>query len=461
MQELDPQRKLTAVDSLESSCGFQPYQLVMKRLSRQWFGRPRYSSLNLALQDLLDSGPEPLNPPAPQLVSTFHFLDLVDGQLRGSVELAAASQSMLKAGASVSGSSSASMHVAKLQVDPRTWTSLQQKTHLQAPEPSILRQLRRYGVNVYVVTEALRTEREVEATRAHKHEGSGQVTLLGALSLKGRGQGHLSRKTTVSIPSGSILAFRPALLVISSDSHDWEVVLYPEKKQRTFGPSLTDLSTSHLVSKLSDRVAESTAGPVEGFALLEVEAEEQAEGLCVLSRELCRQLLRGLDAVLRDEEALQALEEALQQGIRTGRVEQQDGPVGAILECLVASSRELEVQLTKHAVYLLGALSVLSGAQRVLLAQELQARALAQPLSLVQSLLQQAAPWQQSREVTLEPLPCGSQWGTAASAWVLLEQCGLRLQEDAPQVHWEAEALDAVHALYACLVLLSRLSQDL
>ncbi|XP_055981017.1 gasdermin-D isoform X2 [Sorex fumeus] len=442
IRELDPRRELSTVDSLESASGFQPYHLLMKKLSRQWFGQSRYSCINLSIQDILEGGgSEPPSLPAPRLVGTFHFLNLVDGQLQGSVELAAASQGMLKAGASMSNSSSASMHVAKLQVDPRTWTALQQETRLQNPEPKILQQLRQYGVNVYVVTEVLRTEEE------------------------GKGQGHLSSKTTVTIPSGSILAFRAALLVIDSESRGWDVILFPEKKQKTFVPNQADVLFSQCQgsqgSKMSDRVTGTKTETVKGFRLLEMEAEDQAEGLCVLSRELCRQLLRGLDTVLRDEAALLAFEEALEQGMCLGHVEKQDGPVGTILECLVKSSRELAEELTKHAVYLLGALSALSAAQRALLAQELQARALSEPLSLVRSLLKQADPWQQGREVTLPAGPLGSRWREGAPAWILLEHCGLRLQENAPQVHWVPEALDTVHALYACLVVLSRLSQDL
>lgn len=202
------------------------------------------------------------------------------------------------------------------------------------------------------------------------------------------------------------------------------------------------------------------AKAVEGFALLKAEAEEQAEGLCVLSQELCAQLLRGLEAVLQDHKALEALEESLECGMCSGHVAQQDGPVGAILECLVTPARELEVELTRHAVYLLGALSALNSAQRLLLAQESQANALNKPLSLVRYLLQQTDPGQQCREVTLPPELRGRSWGAGDPAWVLLEQCGLQLQVTEPQVHWVPRALDAVHALYASLVLLSSLSQE-
>lgn len=114
---------------------------------------------------------------------------------------------------------------------------------------------------MFVVTEVLQTQTEMEVTRTHKQEGSGQFALPGAICLQvcgegrakgrvggregsvprqspapaharplnpepgpeprspsqGKGQGHLSRKKTVTIPSGSILAFRVAQLVIDPD----------------------------------------------------------------------------------------------------------------------------------------------------------------------------------------------------------------------------------------------------
>lgn len=56
--------------------------------------------------------------------STFHFYDAVDGQLRAGVELSAPGQAKIAGGASVSDSSSTSMHVYSLSVDPNTWQTL-------------------------------------------------------------------------------------------------------------------------------------------------------------------------------------------------------------------------------------------------------------------------------------------------------------------------------------------------
>lgn len=98
--------------------------------------------------------------------------------------------------------------------------------------------------------------------------------------LQGKGQGHMNRRKKITIPSGSVLAFHVALLVIDSNSCNWgewedwwvvmlrgiqcswsrcstwlgsawggwdvpplslfcspEVMLFPEKKQKTFKPA--------------------------------------------------------------------------------------------------------------------------------------------------------------------------------------------------------------------------------
>lgn len=125
----------------------------------------------------------------------------------------------------------------------------------------------------------------------------------------------------------------------------------------------------------------------QDFEELQAEVEAQAEGLCILSPELCQQLLTGLGQVLRDEMTLHHLEELvsqgwrcgtvqgggvgseagmqvylalchqLEQGLCCGRVELQTGPVGDVLECLVQPCRMLEEELVEHFFYLLGALA--------------------------------------------------------------------------------------------------------
>lgn len=62
--------------------------------------------------------------PALECGRTFQFHDAMDGQLQGSVKLAAPGQGRLTGGAAVSGSSSASMDLCTLRVAPNTWEAM-------------------------------------------------------------------------------------------------------------------------------------------------------------------------------------------------------------------------------------------------------------------------------------------------------------------------------------------------
>ncbi|XP_036089040.1 gasdermin-D isoform X4 [Rousettus aegyptiacus] len=458
VRELDRSRELIPVDSLLTSSSYQPYCLVGRKCSISSFWRPRYTCVNLSMKDILEpNAPEP----AVERVGPFHFHDTMDGKLQGSVELAAAGQGTLAGGAVVSGSSSASMNVCMLRVAPNTWEALHQERRLRQPEHKVLQQLRKREADVFVVTEVLQTQAEMEVTRTHKQEGSGQFALSGPICLQGKGQGHLSRKKTVTIPSGSTLAFRAAQLVIGPD---WD------KKQRTFAPSqaghMRKSSSFSAMEGLFDRLkfqsdgpAEHWLVPTEDFQGLQMEVRAWARALEDASATLCGQLLGALGQVLWDEPALQALEESLEQGLCSGRAEPLHGPAGAVLECLVLRCGTLVEELAGPVFYLLGALAALSETQHVLLAKALETGALPEWVKLVETLLEQSTPWQEREAISLPSELLESSWGSEAPAWVLLEECGLKLQVGAPQVCWEPEAQGPTCALYACLALLLRLSQ--
>ncbi|XP_016075669.1 PREDICTED: gasdermin-D [Miniopterus natalensis] len=465
VRELDHSGELIPVDSLRSSTNFQPYCLLGRKPSSSWFWRPRYTCVNLSIRDIL----EPNDPePAVECVGPFHFQDAVDGQLQGSMELVGPGQGKFSGGASVSGSSSASMNVCTLRVDPNTWVAMLQERRLRQPEHKILQQLRSRGDDVFVVTEVLQTQKEVEVTRTHRHEGSGQFVLPGAVSFQGKGQGHLSRKKTVTIPAGSILAFQVAQLVIGSD---WDILFIPNKKQRTFElpqaggqsqwqcPSFSIRSSIERLKFLSDGSDEDRLAPTEDFQGLQAEVKAWARVLENLSKSLREQLLRGLGQVLRDELALETLEESLEQGLCCGRMEPLHSPAGEVLECLVLPCRAPVEELAGPITYLLGALAALSETQHMLLAEALEALALSEPFKLVESLLEQSTPWQEHRALSLPPELLGNSWSSEVPTWILLEACGLELQVGTPQVCWKPEAQGRTCALYASLALLLKLSQ--
>ncbi|XP_015426877.1 PREDICTED: gasdermin-D isoform X2 [Myotis davidii] len=476
VQELDRPGELVPVDSLRSSTSFQPYCLLARRPPGSRFWRPRYKGINLSIKDIL----EPDDPePAVQCIGPYQFQDAVDGQLQGRVELSVPGQGGFSGGASVSGSSSTSMNVCTLRVDPNTWEAMHQKRHLRQPEHKVLQQLRSRGDDVFVVTEVLQTQEAVEVTRTRRQEGSGQFVLPGATCFQGQGEGHLSRKRTVTIPTGSVLAFQVAQLVITRSG--WDILLSPNKKQRTFEPPpvgnllpggassrprrpplrFSIRSIAKQLSLIGDGLEDDRQVPAEDFPSLQVPTEDFpslqtevracARLLESLSGPLCEQLLKGLRQVLQDEPALEALEELLEQGLCCGRVEPLQGPMGDILECLVLPDRMLVEELAGPIAYLLEALAALSETQHALLAEALEAEALSEPLQLVESLLEQTTPWQEPRAVSLPPGLLGSSWGPEVPTWTLLEACGLELQAGAPQASWRPEAQGRTCALYACL----------
>ncbi|KAM8786904.1 gasdermin-D [Rhynchonycteris naso] len=477
VRELDHSRELVPVSSLQSSTSFQPYCLLRRNPGVSRFWTPRYKSLNLSITDIL----EPSTPaPAVERVGPFHFQDTVDGHLEGKMELAAPGQGKLAGGAAVSGSSSASMTVCTLRVPSNTWTAMIQERSLQQPEHKILQELRDCGDDVFVVTEVLQTQKEVEVTRSHKQQGSGQFALPGAMCFQGQAQGHLNQKKTITIPLGSILAFRANQLVICSS--DWNILFVPNKKKRTFEPPqkvsqdnkedtgrqprrpfanlLKAWTIVERLKYLSDGIGENeTSVPSEEFQSLQTEVKVCTRPLGNLSKTVCQQLRSGLAQVLQDESALQALEETLEQSLCYQRAERLPGPAGDVLECLVLPNRTLVEDLAGPIYYLLQALAALSETQHVLLAEGLEASTLLEPFKMVESILEKCFSWQECGALSLPPGLLGSSWGSEVPAWILLEACGLELQVDAPQVCWKPEAQGSACALYGSLALLLKLSQ--
>nr|XP_013001158.1 gasdermin-D isoform X3 [Cavia porcellus] len=465
--ELDRSGKLIPVDSLQNSSSFRPYSLLRRKPPSSWFWKPRYSSVNLSIKDILEP-----DVPVPDLEcgSTIHICDNTDGKVQGKVEVAVPGQGKIAGGAAVSGSSSTSMNLCTLSVNPNTWDHMQQERRLRQPEHKILQELRSRRDDVYVVKEVVQIQQEVVVSCTRKLEGSGQCALPAAMCLKGDGEGHFSQENTVTIPAGSIIAFRVAQLVIDTD---WSIFHFPDKKQRTFPPPSTGSQPQHTFSLssvlgliherfrlLTDSVSEKWE-ITEDFQGLRTEVEAGSAELQKMERDLRQQLLLNLEKILCDPSALEDLEALLAQGLCGARqVKPLHGPADDILECLVLPSRMLVPELAAPVFYLLGALSALSETQQQLLAKLLDKGDLSTQLELVDHLLEQSTPWQKQSDVSLPPRLSESNWGEEAPSWTLLEECGLELQVGAPQIHWEPQAQGPTCALYASLALLSGLSRE-
>ncbi|XP_029404040.1 gasdermin-D isoform X2 [Mus pahari] len=446
---------LIPVDSLRNSTSFRPYCLLSRKPPSSLIWKPRYTCVDLSIKDILEpNAPEP----EPECLGSFKVSDVVDGNIQGKVTLSGTGEGRISGGATVTDSSSASMNVRILRVTQETWETMQHERHLQQPEKKILQQLRSRGVDLFVVTEVLQTKEEVQITETHSQEGSGQFTLLGAVCLQGEGKGHQSRKKMVTIPAGSILAFRVAQLLIGSKWGDRKAV---GQRHHVLNVLATMRRyTSEQFRLLSDGIDEEEVVEAD-FQGLYVEVKSCASELESLDMELRQQLLENIGSILQDQPSMEALTDSLEQGLCSGgQVQPLDGPAGCILECLVLDSGELVPELAAPVVYLLEAMSVLSETQKLLLAKALETTVLSKQLELVKHVLEQSTPWQEQCSVSLPSVLLGDCWDEEDPNWVLLEECGLRLQVEAPQVHWEPTSLTRTSALYASLFLLSSLGQN-
>ncbi|XP_068953012.1 gasdermin-D-like isoform X1 [Petaurus breviceps papuanus] len=221
VQELSKDGELIPVDSLKSSSCFSPYSLLRKKTKSSLFWRSHYGCLNLTLKDILDpSSPEPeVTQHGP-----FLFNDKVNGQVSTSVEATTSVQG--KNSGQTLESNRTALEVKTLTVLPNTWDCLQKERKLKTPEPSLLEELRKRGENLYVVVEAVKTQKE---------------TILKSSRKKGQGGWNIVK--TVTVPEGSILAFQVAKLIIQDH---WEVLLLPDKKQKTFAPKVADEDFSNV-----------------------------------------------------------------------------------------------------------------------------------------------------------------------------------------------------------------------
>ncbi|MEJ1271623.1 gasdermin D [Cricetulus griseus] len=436
IKEVDRKGELIPVDSLRNSTSIRPYCLLSRKLSSSWFWKPRYRCVNLSIKDILEpNAPEP----EPECCGRFCVSDAVDGNIQGRVALESTGQGKISGAAAMSGSCSASINMCLLRVTQNTWNVMQHERQLQTPEHKILEQLRSRGDDVFVVTEVLQTEEDVQVTQTLSKEGLGQFALPGAVCLQGEGKGYLNQKKMVTIPAGSILAFRVAQLLIDPK---WDILLIPNEKKRTFELPPSSEAPDPLVPRhrredgqrqhafnllatlrsMGERLKLLTDGTHEeqvtreDFQGLRTEVEAASTELGHLEMELRQQLLMDIGRILHDQPSMEVLEASLEQGLCHGRqMEPLDGPAGSILEYLVLPSGELVPELAAPIFYLLGALTVLSETQQQLLAKALETTVLSKQLELVEHILEQSTPWQEQRFVSLAPRLCGNSWDEAVS----------------------------------------------
>ncbi|XP_036592409.1 gasdermin-D-like [Trichosurus vulpecula] len=461
IQELSKNGELIPVDSLNSSTRFSPYCLVRKKSRSSLFWGPQYICLNLNLKDILDP-----NSPEPEVtqLGPFHFNDELPGQVSASVEVAASVQE--KISGQISESDRPVLEVKILTVSPTTWDCLQKERKLKTPEPSLIQELRERGENLYVVIEAVKTQKK---------------TILKSSRKKGEGQGGFNTVKTVTIPEDSILAFQVAKLIIRDH---WSVLLLPDKNQKTFPPKDVCYSTCvpspcrmepglQIFPKFSNNKAgrrnashggfQGDARP--GFEQLQAEVEKEQFSLTMQDGKLQQFLLQALLGFLQSEQDLLDLEDMLEQSLFSGEPPQKvEGKTDDILSNLQDQNGQLMEEIAGAFLYLLGALNALSDVQRQLLIQLLEKKEeiLSQEVELVKEILKENFNQTKERPFSLPSELLSFVQGQDENLTFtcdLLEEYGLWLSGDEPQFTWNPSALQSLCALYGSLVMLQALTE--
>ncbi|XP_007488897.1 gasdermin-D [Monodelphis domestica] len=457
VRELSKKGELIPVDSLKSSTCFSPYYLVRKKIKSTWFWKSRYAWLNLTLEDILEPGSPKLEVTQGE---TFLFNDEMDGQVSGSVEVAASVQGKISGQTSVSNKSC--LEVKILTVPPTTWDCLNMKRKLKKSQPSKFKELQTRGENLYVVTEAVQTQKEAVLKRSKNRQGSGKITIPGASCIQGEGTGQLNTMKTVKIPEGSILAFQVVKLIIRDR---WSVVQIPDKTQKTFQNAGIAAKSSGYYSDACKTV---TVSSVKSLEQLQAQLEDEEKVLDMLNVELRMFLLKNFLEVLKNEQDLLDFEDMLENSLYTGVTPKDvNGPSGNLLSHLQDSDGKLLNELSGAFLYLTGALNALSDVQHQALIKiqslekEEKEKIMSQEIQLVEEILKKN--FDQTEETTfsypseLVSLVQG-QSDMSIRTRELLEECGLWFSEDKAQLTWDPCALHSLCALYGSLMILQFLT---
>lgn len=175
------------------------------------------------------------------------------------------------------------------------------------------------------------------------------------------------------------------------------------------------------------------------------------EAVAELPRDIRDALFHTILAKLKDQGALQDLTDML------------DGNIwihtGSFLSEMQENSRNVWLE-SRHTIYLLEALLVLSDIQHELLAWSMEKRILPQQQELVKSILEPNFLHPCNNPFTLDPkLLASLEEEGLAVTFGLLQECGLSVAPDNPKGTWDLEAKEPLSALYGSLLMLQQLAE--
>ncbi|XP_063087170.1 gasdermin-C [Cavia porcellus] len=399
--------------------------------------------------------------------------------------------------AEVSSSHGSTLEIQNVSIRNQDLENLQNRKLLD-PEPSFLRECRRRGDNLYVVTEA------VELTKDSILYDNGSVTISGMLSspqftfIKGGGQYQGRSATKMTVHRGMVMAYRMKKLVIK-DKH-CSILVIDDKKQKTFQQEKPQMIIMHsapinpgnvvycagTTRKSSESLfvretpkqwtelhsEQEPTGELDlslilplgrleepfgqDFPFLQDEVSGNVEALAQVSKDQRAVILHSILSMLGDREALKDLLDKLEME-NLGHLE---GPGGRLLQELRQEASPRWVDLEHLTVYLLEVLMVLSDHQLLLLVQSVEKRILLPQRELVRSILEPnfKYPWHIPFTLQAELL-APLQGEDLQLTYALLVECDLKMALESRRSTWHLGAKKPLSALYVALSVLLKLAE--
>nr|XP_023419805.1 gasdermin-C [Cavia porcellus] len=386
--------------------------------------------------------------------------------------------------AEVSSSHGSTLEIQNVSIRNQDLENLQNRKLLD-PEPSFLRECRRRGDNLYVVTEA------VELTKDSILYDNGSVTISGMLSspqftfIKGGGQYQGRSATKMTVHRGMVMAYRMKKLVIK-DKH-CSILVIDDKKQKTFQQEKPQMIIMHsapinpgnvvycagTTRKSSESLfvretpkqwtelhseQEPTGGRLEepfgqDFPFLQDEVSGNVEALAQVSKDQRAVILHSILSMLGDREALKDLLDKLEME-NLGHLE---GPGGRLLQELRQEASPRWVDLEHLTVYLLEVLMALDNSSPQ--ACSLDASQVPFP-SKVRSILEPnfKYPWHIPFTLQAELL-APLQGEDLQLTYALLVECDLKMALESRRSTWHLGAKKPLSALYVALSVLLKLAE--
>uniref|UniRef100_A0A8C5LD45 Gasdermin-C n=1 Tax=Jaculus jaculus TaxID=51337 RepID=A0A8C5LD45_JACJA len=399
-------KDLRPVKCLLDATKFRQLNVLRKNSQSRFWEQPDDNPVGFSLMDILEPSSS-----APGHLATA----LIGGDISAGVE------------GSVSGNFIQAVSIP----DPKLETLQNRK--LLHPEPSFLTECRMRGDNLYVVTEAIELTKDTVLQEGSRVETLGK--LAANFSLK-------ARETKLSVPQGTVLAYRKKQLVIRKQGSG-------EKKKR-LKVKQEGGETFHCISKR--RIEEPLH---QDFQLLQEEVSCNTALLAQLSKDVQAVIFHSILSLLGDREALCGLTNMLE----LDRLGQMEGPGGIILDELCQGTRPPWIDLKSLILYLLQALMVLSDTHLDMLALSMEKGILLHQRELVRSILQPNFKYPWCIPLTLQPqLLAPLQAEGLAITYGLLEECGLKMELNNYKPSWDLEAKMPMSALYGALSLLQQLT---